>query len=126
MKLSSSDYETLEKVKDLLQKEYKYHYTQAQLARRFHINESKLRKGFVLVYKKPIYDFLIYIRIERAKELLTGPDEPIKIIAYKVGYNVKSLEKQFKKLTGMSPLDWRKKNPMLVPFNRRNGDGLIQ
>lgn len=125
MKLSSSDYETLEMVKDLLQNEYKYHYTQAQLARRFHINESKLRKGFVLVYKKPINEFLICIRIERAKELLTCHGEPIKIIAYKVGYNVKSLEKQFKKLTGMSPLDWRKKNAILFPSDRTNGDGHI-
>jgi two-component system response regulator YesN len=50
----------------------------------------------------------VSIRIERAKELLADTDEPVKAIAYKVGYNIKSLEKQFKKLTGMSPLEWRK------------------
>jgi len=125
MKLSSSDYVTLEKVKELLEKEYKYRYTQAQLARRFHINESKLRKGFVLVYKKPINEFLICIRIERAKELLTGPDEPVKIIAYKVGYDIKSLEKQFKKMTGMPPLEWRKRYTMTVSSDYTNGDGHI-
>jgi AraC-like DNA-binding protein len=108
MRLSQSDLEIIQQVRCFLEKEYKYQHTQAQLARRFHVNESKLRKGFVAVYQTAIYEYQVNIRIERAKELLADTDEPVKAIAYRVGYNIKSLEKQFKSITGMSPLEWRK------------------
>ncbi|WP_166437236.1 helix-turn-helix domain-containing protein [Niastella caeni] len=117
MRLSPSDLEMLQKVKDLLEKDYKYRYTQAQLANRFYINESKLRKGFICVYQIPIYEYQVSIRIAKAKELLAGTDESVKCIAYHVGYDVKSLEKQFKKTTGMSPLEWRKKNSSMHSTN---------
>jgi two-component system response regulator YesN len=109
MRLSQLDLASIQQVKDFLNKEYKYKLTQALLARRFHINESKLRKGFTFVYKTAIYEYQLSIRIEKAKELLTATDEPVKLIASKVGYNIKSLEKQFKKLSGLSPYEWRKK-----------------
>jgi len=108
MRLTQSDLAIIQQVKDFLEKEFKYQHTQAQLARRFHLNESKLRKGFVSVFQTAIYEYQVSIRIEKAKELLTETDHPVKSIAYRVGYDLKSLEKQFKKLTGMSPLEWRK------------------
>ena len=108
MRLSQSDFEIIQHVKYFLEKEYKYQHTHAQLARRFHINESKLRKGFAFVYQTAIYEYQVSIRIETAKELLADTDDPVKAIAYKVGYTIKSLEKQFKSITGMSPLEWRK------------------
>jgi len=108
MRLSQSDLETIQQVKQLLEKEFKYQHTQADLARRFHINESKLRKTFAFAYKVPIYGYQVRLRIEKAKELLAHTDKPIKNIACLVGYDSKSLEKQFKKLTGMSPIEWRK------------------
>jgi len=108
MRLTQSDLEIIQHVKQFLEKEYKYTHTQAQLARRFHINESKLRKGFILVYKIAIYEYQVSIRVNKAKELLADTDDPIKAIAYKVGYTVRNLEIQFKKSTGMLPLEWRK------------------
>jgi AraC-like DNA-binding protein len=110
MRLSQLDLDNLQQVKDFLDKEYKYKHPQELLARRFHLNESKLRKGFSFLYKIAIYEYQVHIRIEKAKELLTRTDEPVKSIAGKVGYNLKSLEKQFKKLTGVSPYEWRKKH----------------
>jgi YesN/AraC family two-component response regulator len=110
MKLTKADLEKLEQVKTFLEHDYKYHYTQSQLAMRFHISESKLRKGFVFFYKKTIHEYLIFIRIEKVKEFLADPDEPVKSIACKVGYDLKNMGKLFKKLTGLSPLDWRKKH----------------
>ncbi|MBO9204647.1 MULTISPECIES: helix-turn-helix domain-containing protein [Niastella] len=108
MQFSQSDFETIQQVKELLEKEFKYQHAQTTLARRFHINESKLRKGFVLINKIPIYEYIVRIRIEKAKELLACTDKPVKMVACQVGYHLKSLEKQFRKLVGMSPLEWRK------------------
>jgi YesN/AraC family two-component response regulator len=109
MKLSNSDLHKIAEVKVILEKEYRNATTQAQLARRVHTNESKLRKGFKLVNNKTINEYLVGVRIEKAKEMLETTDEPVKAVANKVGYDVSNLVKQFKKTTGMAPMEWRKK-----------------
>jgi AraC-like DNA-binding protein len=109
MKLSNTDLHKIAQVKDILDKEYKSASTQAELARRVNTNESKLRKGFKLVNNLTINEYLIGVRIEKAKEMLETTDEPVKVVAFKVGYDVSNLVKQFKKTTGMAPMEWRKK-----------------
>ncbi|HSU50555.1 MAG TPA: AraC family transcriptional regulator [Segetibacter sp.] len=110
MKLSNDDLHKIAQVRSILENEYRCSNTHALLARRVNTNESKLRKGFKLVNNKTIYEYLIGVRIEKAKEMLETTDEPVKAIAIKVGYDVSNLVKQFKKITGMAPLEWRKKN----------------
>ena len=110
MKLSTEDLLKIEQVRSILETEYRHANTQSHLARRVSTNESKLRKGFKLVNNKTIYEYLIGVRIEKAKEMLQTTDEPVKAIAIKVGYDVSNLVKQFKKTTGMAPLQWRKIN----------------
>jgi transcriptional regulator GlxA family with amidase domain len=108
MKLSNDDLHKIAQVKAILDIEYRNDNTHACLARRVSTNESKLRKGFKLVHKKTIYEYLIEVRLEKAKEMLSTTDEPVKVVAIKVGYDVSNLIKQFKKLTGMAPQEWRK------------------
>jgi AraC-like DNA-binding protein len=110
MKLSNDDLYKIAQVKAILENEYKNANTHSHLARRVSTNESKLRKGFKYVNNKTIYEYLISVRIEKAKEMLETTDEPVKAVAIKVGYDVSNLVKQFKKITGMPPLEWRKKN----------------
>ena len=119
MKLSNNDLHKIAQVKIILEKEYKSATTQAELARRVNTNESKLRKGFKLVNNITINEYLIGVRIEKAKEMLETTDEPVKVVACKVGYDVSNLVKQFKKTTGMPPMEWRKKflgNKLLAFF----------
>lgn len=109
MKLSNSDLHKIAAVKAILEKEYRSATTQAQLAKRVNTNESKLRKVFKLVNNKTINEYLIGVRIEKAKEILETTDETVKAVAGKVGCDVSNLVKQFKKTTGMPPMEWRKK-----------------
>ena len=109
MNLSNDDLHKIAQVKAILENEYRSSNTHSQLAKRVNTNESKLRKSFKLVTKKTIYEHLTGVRIEKAKEMLETTDEPVKAIAIKVGYDVSNLVKQFKKITGTSPLEWRKK-----------------
>jgi AraC family transcriptional regulator of arabinose operon len=54
--------------------------------------------------------FLIRTRIERAKELLVQSEEKASDIALSVGYaNQQRFNETFKKLTGMTPIEYRKK-----------------
>lgn len=108
MRLNQCDLVILQQVKDLLEKDYKYQHSQTQLARRFHINESKLRKGFTLVYQTAIYEYQVHLRIEKAKELLCTTDDPVKTVAFKVGFDIRNLNRQFKKHLGVSPYAWKK------------------
>lgn len=55
--------------------------------------------------------FLIHTRIERAKELLAESGEKASDIALSVGFsNQQRFNETFKKLTGMTPLEYRKKS----------------
>ena len=60
-----------------------------------------------------IEHFVIKLRIEKAKELLTYNDFNVSEIAYKLGYvSAAHFSRQFKKIVGESPSEYRK-NPSL-------------
>jgi two-component system, response regulator YesN len=110
MSLTHNDLEIVAQVMALLNNEYNYNHSHVRLANRFHICESKLRKIFKQANNTTINDFLTRVRIENAKELLCYTDYPIKKIACAVGYDTRNLEKNFKTLTGMTPLEWKNKH----------------
>lgn len=107
MSLTRADLQIVAQVMDILNRDYKYNHTHTRLANRFHISETKLRKIFKQANNITINDFLTRVRIENAKELLCETDDPIKKIACQVGYDTRNLEKKFKMLTGMTPLEWK-------------------
>jgi two-component system response regulator YesN len=54
-------------------------------------------------------DFLTDCRMEKAKDLLADPDKSLKEITYDIGYNDPNyFSRVFKKMTGLSPTDYRK------------------
>jgi transcriptional regulator GlxA family with amidase domain len=112
MSLTHNDLEIVAQVTAFLKKEYKHHNSHARLASRFHICERKLRRIFKQANNTTINDFLTGVRVKNAKELLCCTDDPIKKIAGAVGYDTRNLEKKFKTLTGMTPLEWKNKHRM--------------
>jgi two-component system response regulator YesN len=107
MILTFHDHNIVEQVSLALKKDCKYHQSHADLASHFNINESKLRKIFKAITGKTINEFLIEVRVEKAKQLLLDSDDPIKLIAQKVGYSRRNLEIQFKSIAGMTPFSYR-------------------
>ncbi|MDX8338795.1 AraC family transcriptional regulator [Draconibacterium sp. IB214405] len=67
---------------------------------------------------KHFFDFVNEYRIEKAMELLTSPDRKeytVLEILYEVGFNSKSsFNTAFKKHTGFTPTEYRRKNSMAV------------
>jgi AraC-like DNA-binding protein len=57
----------------------------------------------------PVKQYLLWYRMEKAKELLTGTNYTIKQIAKRVGISRRNFERQFKKLVKMTPCEWRNK-----------------
>jgi AraC-like DNA-binding protein len=113
--LRNDDLEKLHAVKQILEKEFKSHYTTDQLAQKVGINNCKLKYGFKYLFDTGPYKFLTAVRIEKAKEILECTEHPIKYIAVSVGIpDVPTFIKSFKRLTGLSPAEWRrsKRTPM--------------
>lgn len=108
MRLTPTDQQTIQRVKSLLDSDYPNHYTLTELAQKFHVSQTKLRKGFYHLYGITIYAYVIFLRIEKAKAMLGNTDFSVNYISAQVGYEARTLERQFKKLTGMLPLEWRK------------------
>jgi two-component system response regulator YesN len=75
----------------------------------------KITSGYLSTYFKEktgtnFVDYLNGIRISRAQELLNVTDDKVRDISQRVGYqNINSFNRMFKKVTGLTPVEYRKK-----------------
>ena len=89
------------------------HYTEnlkpTEMANRFNVSVIEMNKALLYVIEMNYDEFLNYLRVNKASELLLNTDEPIIDISVEVGYNnVKTFSRNFVKLKNMSPSDYRK------------------
>jgi AraC-like DNA-binding protein len=111
LNIKQEDLERLCSAKEIIESNYRFHYTLQELTQKLNTNEYKLKSGFKQLYQMSIYAFLTSVRIEKAKELLSHTDIPIKNIAARVGFkDTSNFNRNFKKLTGVAPLAWRRNN----------------
>lgn len=99
----------VEQIKLILEKEYRQNFELERLSDRVGMNASYLSRLFKCKTGKTITDYLIGIRITKAKELLKDhPDLKNYEIAEKVGYNDPVyFNKLFKKVCGVTPKDYK-------------------
>lgn len=88
------------------------HYTEnitvESISREFHISESSLSHKFKEYVNKGIYEYILYKRIIKAKELMYT-DCPLTEISYLCGFSdYSNFLRVFKKNTGESPRVYRK------------------
>ncbi|MFB5649384.1 helix-turn-helix domain-containing protein [Leptospira wolffii] len=85
------------------------------LASKLLISPHQLSRILNETYGKNFNEFLNSYRVEEAKDLLLREKErTVLSVAYEVGFNTKStFNAQFLKITGMTPLEWRKKGSKL-------------
>lgn len=80
-----------------------------ELAQRFFISRSYLTRSFRNVTGFSVVEFMTYIRIQKAQELLRESDRSITEIADLCGFgNITYFEKVFKATTGQTPVQYRK------------------
>jgi len=79
------------------------------LTEHLHQNYSVLSSNFSEAENITVEKYLIHLRIERVKELLSYGELTLSDIAYRLNYSsVAHLSNQFKKITGMSVTDYKK------------------
>lgn len=83
------------------------------LSEKFHRDYSGLSKFFSEIEGITIEQYLILQRIEKVKELLIYDEQSLSDIAFSLGYSSPAhLSNQFRKITGMTPREFRQlRNP---------------
>jgi two-component system response regulator YesN len=90
------------------------HYTDPDLSLkdisdRYKANGKYISQLFKEEFGEKFVDFLVNLRMERAKQLLVGTEHSLQDIALAVGYtNPISFGRTFKKNVGITPMDYRK------------------
>ncbi len=81
------------------------------MAEYFGISSSYLSHSFKKQTGQTILNYVNYIRIEKAKELLAENNDSIKNVTFKIGYHdVSSFIRKFKKAAGITPGEFREIN----------------
>lgn len=92
-----------------VEKKLHFHWTVAEMGKTIKYSAPHLHRLFQKKYSKSPIQYLIYLRIERAKYLLVHTTWSIEQIAEQVGYNdVFNFSKRFKKSVGLPPGGFRK------------------
>lgn len=108
MKKSRSTADIMSQIAEYMELNYQKPFIQSEYARLFYINKDYMSRKFTNTFHVSMLTYLNQIRIRHAKELLGDNSLKIQDIAYAVGFkDEKYFAKQFKKLTGATPGDYR-------------------
>jgi len=100
----------INKAKDYILKNYVDEISLEEISQYVSVSPYYFSKLFKQQTGENFIDFLTYVRIEKAKEMLRVTDLSMKVIAKKVGYKDPNyFSRVFKKVTQMKPSDFRQK-----------------
>jgi two-component system response regulator YesN len=99
----------LDEVRQYMEKHYTEPVTLEQLARVFFVSKEYLSKMFKQEYGRNVTDYMLHLRMVKAKEWLLDESIPIKAIAEMAGYeDITYFYRVFKKHFGIAPGEMRK------------------
>ena len=80
-----------------------------QLLQVAHMSQSTLMRTFQRVFKRAPIDYLIRVRIQKARELLADQEQRITAVALACGFNDSNyFTRQFRRVSGRSPRQYRR------------------
>ena len=102
--------EVVKKAQEYIEKNYQEKITVDELATMFAISRRNLERRFRKFTYNSVVEYIQRVRIEAAKMNLERTRENVNEAMYKVGYNdTKAFRTTFKKITGLSPLEYKNK-----------------
>ncbi len=107
--LFTKDIERIESVKNYIEANLEKDLSIDVLAYTFHVGKSTLRRHFAIYYQKTIHSYILERRMEKAMELLTAEESPIKQVWKQIGYKTRtSFTHAFSKYYGHAPVYYLK------------------
>ena len=108
IRITNSDTENLKAVADYLDHHFSFAISMEQLSKIAYMGNTKLKTTFREYYGCNVTDYIIHKRMEQAQHLLICTSLSVGEIAKAVGYERSdSFAKQFSKVTGLLPMEYR-------------------
>ena len=105
--------EEIKKVQEYIEEHFEEKLNVEGLAKKFAISNRNFIRRFKKATQNTPFEYIQRVRVEVAKKSFESSTFNINEVMYRVGYNdEKAFRKTFKKYTGLSPLEYRRK------FNR--------
>ena len=102
--------ENIKKVQDFIEQHFADKISVDQLAGTFALGRRALERRFKKATANTIAEYIQRVKMEAAKKSLETDRKSINEVMYEVGYtDNKAFRTTFKKMTGLSPLDYRNK-----------------
>lgn len=102
--------ESVRKAQEFIEKNFQEKITVDQLASMLALGRRNLERRFKKATSNTVVEYIQRVKIEAAKMSLETSRENVNEVMYKVGYtDTKAFRTTFKKITGMSPLQYRVK-----------------
>lgn len=109
--------EAIKKAQEYIEKNYQEKITVDQLASMLALSRRNLERRFKKATSNTVVEYLQRVRIEAAKMSLEKQRENVSDAMYKSGYtDTKAFRSTFKKITGLSPIEYRSKYNRAVGF----------
>lgn len=103
-------------IEDYISENLKSSLTVEELCAEFFISKETLYEIFHDEYNDTIKNFIITKRIEMGKKLLLETTLPVSVVADQIGFtDYNYFIRVFKKRTSLTPLQFRKRNPIVKP-----------
>lgn len=100
----------IQKITGYIRENYKTEINLEKLSEEFHVSSSYISKRFKQDTGMNYFEYLTWIRIEKAKEILLNSEHQVTEIASEIGFkDYRIFIKSFKDKTGMTPKEFRKK-----------------
>jgi transcriptional regulator GlxA family with amidase domain len=102
--------EQIKKAQEFIESNYQDKITVEQLASMLAVSRRNLERRFKKATANTVVEYIQRVKVEAAKMSLETSMENVSEIMYKVGYtDTKAFRTTFKKITGLSPIQYRNK-----------------
>jgi transcriptional regulator GlxA family with amidase domain len=108
--------EPVKRAQEFIEANFKNKITVDELAARLYLSRRNLERRFKKATANTVLEYIQRVKIEAAKMSLESSNENINEVMYQVGYtDPKAFRTTFKKITGLSPAQYRNKYNRVVP-----------
>jgi transcriptional regulator GlxA family with amidase domain len=112
------DDDQIRKAQEFIEANFQEKITVDQLASRFAIGRRNLERRFKKATSNTVVEYIQRVKMEAAKINLESSRENVNEVMYKVGYtDTKAFRNTFKRITGLSPLQYRTRYNKAVNAN---------